>query len=359
MAARELKDGRWVVIYRLPNVKNPITEYFGRGAAAKQAAEERDLEIQLAKKRGKMSPRKEAMYLDTLSQSYLKDAKMRGKSTRFLDEFKAMLNKKILPALCYKPVDEMTYQEVLEFASVTWGAFTLGTRQRNMGYLNAVFRYGLRHGMIEKNPMGAWARQKEPKYDVQLTVQDFQAIMDHAKPYLAWILEVEWELGARPGVTELFSVLWSDVDFEAGTVHVRGSKTEGANRVVPVTPAFLERLKEVRSTAKSEYLVEYRGGSLKRVKSGLRDTAKRAGIKYRVRMYDIRHLFASVMLAGGGDLAAVSKLLGHANISTTQSTYYHVLKGEKERATALRPEVRKKCPVSQNVSQDEIEGKKR
>jgi hypothetical protein len=54
-------------------------------------------------------------------------------------------------------------------------------------------------------------------------------------------------------------------------------------------------------------------------------------------MYDIRHLFASTMLTGGADLAAVSKLLEHSTIQMTANVYYNLQKGEKERAVNLLP----------------------
>ena len=60
---------------------------------------------------------------------------------------------------------------------------------------------------------------------------------------------------------------------------------------------------------------------------------------YPVRLYDIRHLFASTMLANGGDLKAVSKLLGHSSTRMTADTYYHELQGEKERALSAKPQL--------------------
>jgi site-specific recombinase XerC len=45
------------------------------------------------------------------------------------------------------------------------------------------------------------------------------------------------------------------------------------------------------------------------------------------------------MLKGGGDLAAVSKLLGHAKINQTQEAYYELLKGAKEEAVSLLPKI--------------------
>ena len=370
MAIREMKDGRYAVVYREHGKKNPTYEYYGRGPAGKQQAEERDLEVKLLKKRNKLAPRKEAVYLDTLSQAYLKDAAMRGASQQFREEFSKLLNEKILPALCYKPVNELTYPEVLEVASVCWGHLSMPSRQRYIGYLRAVFRFGTRHKITSNNPLEGWKRQREPKKRVDLTVEDFQKIMDQAPPHLAWALEVEWELGTRPGVTELFGIKWEDVDFDAGIIHVRGSKTEGSDRLIPVTAQFLERLREHRKTARSAFLIEYAGRPVSSVKTGLKSAVKRSGIGYNVRPYDIRHLFATVMLTGGADLAAVSKLLGHASVHTTSTVYYHLQKDEKSRATRLRPTVRKapqeptngptkdhakKPRVGQNVGQPEDE----
>ena len=64
-----------------------------------------------------------------------------------------------------------------------------------------------------------------------------------------------------------------------------------------------------------------------------------SGIPYSVRLYDFRHMFATLMLANGADLAAVSKLMGHASVKMTADTYYQYLEGEKERAVSLLPDL--------------------
>ncbi|GAG80313.1 unnamed protein product [marine sediment metagenome] len=52
---------------------------------------------------------------------------------------------------------------------------------------------------------------------------------------------------------------------------------------------------------------------------------RKAGLE--LRLHDLRHSFASVMLAAGVDVKVISQSLGHANIGITLDTYAHLLPG--------------------------------
>ncbi|MGH7608922.1 MAG: site-specific integrase [Candidatus Dormibacteria bacterium] len=58
----------------------------------------------------------------------------------------------------------------------------------------------------------------------------------------------------------------------------------------------------------------------------------RAGLP-RLRFHHLRHLFGSLMLAGGVDLATVSHMLGHASVALTASTYAGILPTLRDDAT--------------------------
>jgi integrase len=61
-----------------------------------------------------------------------------------------------------------------------------------------------------------------------------------------------------------------------------------------------------------------------------------AGVR-RVRLHDLRHGRASLLLAAGVDIAVVSKILGHGSISITADTYIHLLEGVGAAAAEAAP----------------------
>lgn len=54
--------------------------------------------------------------------------------------------------------------------------------------------------------------------------------------------------------------------------------------------------------------------------------------KHRIRVYDLRHTHATLLLAAGVPVHVVSKRLGHANAKMTLDVYAHVLPGQQAEA---------------------------
>jgi len=234
------------------------------------------------------------------------------------------------------PVNELTFLDIIKVAE-RFNGKSAATRNRYMDTLKAILNLGCQLDLIVSNPLKSWKKTKEKPREVYLTVQDLYKIYELAPDHLKWIIEVQWELGTRPGRSELFSLKWSDVDFDNNMLRVRGTKNLYSNRIIPLTPNFKERLLVMRKQATTDFLIEFKGKPISSCKTTFLKTARKAGITYPVRLYDIRHLFATTILANGGDLKAVSKLLGHASTQMTANVYYHELKGEKAVALSRKP----------------------
>jgi len=157
---------------------------------------------------------------------------------------------------------------------------------------------------------------------------------------LLTLLELLYATGLR--VSELVRLPLDAVARDPKVLIVRGKG--GRERLVPLSEpsraaaaAFLDvRDRFLPGRTDSRWLFPSRGasGHLTRHRVGqlLKDLARETGIDpARVSPHVLRHAFASHLLDHGADLRSVQKMLGHADISTTQ-IYTHVL---DERLKAL------------------------
>jgi integrase len=328
--------GNHYVQYRVPGLKSPRKEYFGKGESGQDKAEIRQEEIKAGELVTMESLAGRQIYLDELAQLYINYVKIFKGKKHWVKGLVGLTNNHYLPCLCHVPIDELAFSDFLNLA-MRFSEKSACTQNRYMEHLHIMLRFGAAQGLIQKDPMQGWKKHRETKRDVKLTLEDLQKIYAHAVPHLQWLLEVQWELGTRPGPSELFAIRWSDVDFDHSLIRVRGTKTKTSDRLIPISDEFKERLLAKQAEASSTYLIEYKGKPITTCKTTFKKACKAAKIEYPVRLYDIRHLFASTMLANGGDLKAVSKLLGHSTTVMTADVYYHELKGEKERALAVKP----------------------
>jgi integrase/recombinase XerD len=105
----------------------------------------------------------------------------------------------------------------------------------------------------------------------------------------------------------------------------KGNKT----RMIPVGRAALDALQHYLATGRPNLLSPRSGGEIflsvrglaltpARIWQLVRHYAKVAGIEESVHPHQLRHSFATHLLAGGADLRIIQEMLGHASIATTQ-----------------------------------------
>ncbi|MBS2963813.1 tyrosine-type recombinase/integrase [Actinocrinis puniceicyclus] len=95
------------------------------------------------------------------------------------------------------------------------------------------------------------------------------------------------------------------------------------------------------------------------VSEAFRELVDAAGLR-RIRLHDLRHGHASLMLAAGVDMSLVSKRIGHSSQAITVDTYAHLLSGvgreAAEKAAALVPRKRRDQSVTKDVAKAESDG---
>ncbi len=136
-------------------------------------------------------------------------------------------------------------------------------------------------------------------------------------------------------VSELVSLRVHQVDFERGTVRVRGKGNK--DRVVPVArPAlrlvtrYMEQSRGqlLRDPAEEGLFLTRLGRPMTRVRFHqiLKSYLPQAGVPRATSPHTLRHAFATHLLEGGADLRVIQELLGHESLATTE-IYTHVSAG--------------------------------
>lgn len=211
--------------------------------------------------------------------------------------------------------------------------------RRTLSALRTYFRFLLAEGLVDTDPTeqlespGTWRRLPNVLSRAQI-----DRLLEAPDPSdrLYWrdraMLELAYASGLR--VSELLAIRARDLDLDEGFASVFGKGSR--ERLVPVGDAAVRtirvylrelrpRLERGRGGGGGRLFLNARGGGLTRmgVWKILRKHVERAGLEGRVTPHTLRHTFATHLLEGGADLAAVQEMLGHADISTTQ-IYTHV-----------------------------------
>src|SRR5512143_351230 len=151
------------------------------------------------------------------------------------------------------------------------------------------------------------------------------------------MLELLYATGLR--VSELVSLSVNDLHLETRMVLARGKGSK--ERLVPLGGPAAEALRLylagtreqlLRGRRSRDLFVTPRGGRMTRQGFWklLGRHARAAGIARAVSPHQLRHSFATHLLAGGADLRAVQAMLGHADVATTQ-IYTHVEREQVKR----------------------------
>lgn len=144
-----------------------------------------------------------------------------------------------------------------------------------------------------------------------LTPQHFNSLLSELNVERALFVLVAVYTGAR--LSELQRLQWSDIDFSAQQVHIRGTKTQQSDRFVPLHPRLSQAL---QGRVRRGPLLE----DWPNVRRDLAVACKRAGAPV-VTPNDLRRTFASWLVQAGETSYVVAQLLGHSSSAMVERVY--------------------------------------
>ena len=210
--------------------------------------------------------------------------------------------------------------------------FSTATVSRNVASMKAFFHYLCDTDRRFQDPT---SQIRAPRIDRKapeiLTVEEVESLLEQPDPEMPKgirdkaMLELLYATGMR--VTELITLKTEDLNQRLSYVICRDGERE---RVIPYGPKAWEALEIYLGSARKELLKEgdsvylfvncsghlmSRQGFWKLIKQ----YAAKAGIETDITPHTIRHSFAAHLVQNGADLKAVQEMMGHADITTTQT----------------------------------------
>lgn len=284
------------------------------------------------------------------------------------DRYAGVTRRNIIPMLGHVQLAKLRPSHIQAFEATLLKSGRLtggGLSARTVLHIHRVFSEALgqavRWQIIAANP--ALAVQPPRPARPKLTIPDAESVERLVRAAKETRFYIPVLLAAATGMrrSEILGLRWSAVDLERGLVRVvltyqrssRGCefadpKTDRARRTIMV-PAFaiqeLRRHRLAQRQAKriagdswqdNELVVELGDGrpmDPSEFSRKFRSLAKKTGLS-GVRLHDLRHAFATMLLTSGVHPKIASEALGHSTIGITLDTYSHVLPSMQEKAAA-------------------------
>jgi integrase len=252
------------------------------------------------------------------------------------------------------------------------GGLSAQTVTHHHRLLSEALNHAVKWGIIARNIATAVDPPRPEKKEITtLAPDDFPLLLAEAQklerssefPYYIFFFTA-LHTGMRRG--ELLALRWCDIDLDLANIYVNRSlqslrggslvfrepKTPRARRLVAMTPSLAIELSKHKGSQAAMRLLF--GKTLQHddllfchpdgspinpntVSPAFAKIARRAGLT--LRLHDLRHTHATLMLKSGVHPKIVSERLGHATVAFTLDTYSHVVPGLQEAAAKAFDEV--------------------
>ena len=332
-AEKDKKTGKWLIQYRYTDWQGKRRKSTKRGFATKREAEEWLRNFLITQKADF------DMKFADFWKMYCADMETRLREHTMRTK-KYIVELKILPYFGNKRVNDITAADIRQWQNelIKMGYSPTYLKTIN-NQLSAIFNYAVRYYDLKSNPCvkaGSMGKSKAEEMDFW-TGEEFRkfidSVMNKRLSYMAFM--TLYRTGMRMG--ELLALNPKDVDLEKRTISITKSyqrlgkkdvitppKTPKSKRVITI-PEFLAA--DIKDYMDSLYDLQENDRLFPITKYYLEHEMQRgikeSGVK-RIRVHDLRHSHASMLIELGFSPLEIANRLGHEKVETTLNTYAHL-----------------------------------
>jgi integrase len=289
-------------------------------------------------------------WLETAARPRLRDNTYR--------EYEGLLCRYVSPTLGGKRLSDVRPLDIQSlYTTMSEKNLSARTVRFTHSVLSSAFKQAVRWRMLLQNPCGSVELPRKVSQEMQsLTpIEAARFLAEAASDRWVALFVLALATGLRP--SEYFGLKWSDIDLERGLVTVQRSliwrsyksgdwyfgepKTPRSRRRIPLPASVVRALSEHRrrqaegrlkaGAAYQNFDLVFATGEgqplirLNVIQKHFKPILKRAKLPETLRLYDLRHTCATLLLAANENPKVVSERLGHSSITLTMDVYSHVL----------------------------------
>lgn len=217
------------------------------------------------------------------------------------------------------------------------GGIKVSSIFRKVESIKAFYRFLLISSKIKENPISNFKAprisRKLPEFLSESEIENILSVFDGSRFNILRtfvIIDLLYSSGIR--ISELTDLVLESINLDELWIRVTGKG--GKQRYVPINKNTAKILKIYLSERELKFknkdvssfvFLNKSGKKISRIQvwKDIKKIARQAGIKKNVYPHIFRHSFATHLLLRGADLRAISEMLGHSNLSTTQ-IYTHL-----------------------------------
>lgn len=286
-----------------------------------------------------------AIYLEQVARPKLRP--------RTFDRYSLDIDRHILPAIGRHRLDKLRPVHLVALYNAKSAKGLSGSSLRHIhAVIRRTLNVAVRWQLIAVNPATLVDAPQATQHEITpLSADEARRLIRAAKDDR---MEARWLVGLALGLRqgEALGLWWDDVDLKSGLLRVRralqrqrggglvftGPKTQRSKRTIPLPAPLITALEGHRERQEKKRITAgllWRGspclfttpiGTPIDPRNDNREFKKllgRAGLP-PVRLHDLMHTAASLLLAQGVPARVVMEILGHSQIALTMNTYSHV-----------------------------------
>jgi integrase len=266
---------------------------------------------------------------DFVENHYLPYIKPRKRSYRD-DELR--LNSRLLPAFGDQPMDTITRKQLVDFhMNVRNEGYAAATCDHYIKLIRYIYNLAIQWEVVSSNPDAKIALfNVDNTFDNILNEEQFDRLLHvlHTPPYRQACHVALFLLSTGARLNEALTATWEQIDLNEKVWRIPATNSKSKKlRAIPLNSAAVEVLAEVMPD-------DLQGWVFINAKTGTRlktlhcawSTIRDAANLPFLRIHDLRHSFASLMVNSGRSLYEVQQLLGHSRPQVT-TRYAHLSAG--------------------------------